>query len=228
MNRMTFLSLCRRKERGFTLIELLVVIAIIAILAAILFPVFARARESARKTQCISNVRQFGMAIMQYVQDYDEQFPPRFPNPAAGPAFPCKPCRTIDWRIYPMPYVKSMQMFRCPSDFGIPAFFAADPTLGGPVHREPAQGGYGSSYCMNVVTTRLQSMAAIPQPADTYLGAEIYPWHTPDALDYFRGRTGHPSRVAYFADGHAKVVSEDDIAKQCVPVPSAPGVGPVP
>src|SRR5688572_16135270 len=96
-----------RKTSGFTRIELLVVIAIIAILAAILFPVFARAREAARKTQCISNVRQLGMAIMQYVQDYDERFPPRYPNPAAGPGFPCKPCRTIDWRDYARPYVKN-------------------------------------------------------------------------------------------------------------------------
>src|SRR5918998_2717992 len=98
----------RSGDSGFTLIELLVVIGIIAILAAILFPVFARAREAARKTQCVSNVRQFGMAVMQYVQDYDEQFPPRFPNPDPNtPAFPCKPCRTMDWRDYPRPYVKN-------------------------------------------------------------------------------------------------------------------------
>jgi prepilin-type N-terminal cleavage/methylation domain-containing protein len=62
-------------HRGFTLIELLVVIAIIAILAAILFPVFAQAREAARKTACLSNTRQLGMAFVQYVNDYDEQFP---------------------------------------------------------------------------------------------------------------------------------------------------------
>jgi prepilin-type N-terminal cleavage/methylation domain-containing protein len=61
-------------QRGFTLIELLVVIAIIAILAAILFPVFAQARESARKTQCLSNTRQIGTAVTMYVQDYDEVF----------------------------------------------------------------------------------------------------------------------------------------------------------
>ncbi len=222
----------RVKRHGFTLIELLVVIAIIAILAAILFPVFARAREAARKTQCISNVRQLGMAIVQYVQDYDERFPPRFPNPAAGPAFPCKPCRTMDWRDYPRPYVKNEQMFRCPSDFGVPPALAADPTLGGPVWREPALGGYGSSYCINVVMTRVGGLASIPAPADTYLGAEIYPWHSPDALAYLQGRTGHPSRVAYFADGHAKVVAESEIAKQCVPVPALPdgngGFTPIP
>ncbi len=65
----------RRSPIGFTLIELLVVIAIIAILAAILFPVFARAREQARKTVCLSNLKQIGLAALMYVQDYDEQFP---------------------------------------------------------------------------------------------------------------------------------------------------------
>src|SRR5438094_9941222 len=62
-------------KRGFTLIELLVVIAIIAILAAILFPVFAQAREAARKTTCLSNEKQIGMGVLMYIQDYDEQFP---------------------------------------------------------------------------------------------------------------------------------------------------------
>ena len=65
----------RSPRRGFTLIELLVVIAIIAILAAILFPVFAQAREAARKTTCISNQRQLALATLQYIQDYDEMFP---------------------------------------------------------------------------------------------------------------------------------------------------------
>ena len=63
----------KQHRRGFTLIELLVVIAIIAILAAILFPVFARARENARRASCQSNLKQLGLAIMQYVQDYDER-----------------------------------------------------------------------------------------------------------------------------------------------------------
>src|SRR4028118_675254 len=65
----------RAAHRGFTLIELLVVIAIIAILAAILFPVFSRARENARRASCMSNLKQIGLGVMQYVQDYDERYP---------------------------------------------------------------------------------------------------------------------------------------------------------
>src|SRR5579872_2787695 len=68
-------DLALRGRRGFTLIELLVVIAIIAILAAILFPVFARAREQARKASCISNMKQLGLAALMYTQDYDETWP---------------------------------------------------------------------------------------------------------------------------------------------------------
>ena len=67
-----------RKKFGFTLIELLVVFAIIAILAAILFPVFARARENARRASCQSNLKQIGLGIMQYTQDYDEKMPRMF------------------------------------------------------------------------------------------------------------------------------------------------------
>src|SRR5437016_11167401 len=68
----------RQRSRGFTLIELLVVIAIIAILAAILFPVFAQAREKARQTTCVSNCKQWGVAFMMYLQDYDETYPIAF------------------------------------------------------------------------------------------------------------------------------------------------------
>ena len=77
----------KHHRHGFTLIELLVVIAIIAILAAILFPVFAQAREKARAISCLSNMRQIGTALMMYVQDYDEVYPqehPSCPNPAMG------------------------------------------------------------------------------------------------------------------------------------------------
>jgi prepilin-type N-terminal cleavage/methylation domain-containing protein len=211
-------------SRGFTLIELLVVIAIIAILAAILFPVFAKAREQARKTACVSNVAQLGKAWMMYVQDWDEQFPPRMPNPdpATGP-FPCKPCRTIDVRPYALPYIKSEGLFRCPSDAGVPmSLIPADPSKGQPIWKAE-----GSSYCLNTVVTRLKALAAVPQPAETYMGAEVFSWHADNPTAAWQNRAGNPARIAYFVDGHAKITTEQFIAEQCSP-PAAPGIGPVP
>lgn len=97
-------------KKGFTLIELLVVIAIIAILAAILFPVFARARESARTTQCASNVRQIGSAMKMYAQDNEEKLPAlRAPYQGLTNVY-------IYWMDLIMPYAKSEQIFVCPND----------------------------------------------------------------------------------------------------------------
>ncbi|RYX85992.1 DUF1559 domain-containing protein [bacterium] len=96
------------KSNGFTLIELLVVIAIIAILAAILFPVFARARENARRSSCMSNLKQIGLGFLQYTQDYDEQYP-------VGVLTNGVP-RGNGWAGQVAPYIKSIQIFRCPSD----------------------------------------------------------------------------------------------------------------
>jgi prepilin-type N-terminal cleavage/methylation domain-containing protein len=109
-----------QRRRGFTLIELLVVIAIIAILAAILFPVFAKAREAARKTSCISNLKQMGTAVMLYVQDYDEMYP--IANQEADRIFNQQPHNYHGSQgRYPhlvdvvAPYSKNEGMFRCPS-----------------------------------------------------------------------------------------------------------------
>lgn len=93
-------------KRGFTLIELLVVIAIIAILAAILFPVFGRARENARRANCQSNLKQIGLGMLQYTQDYDETFPNIVSN--NEPYF--------GWVQLINPYLKSYQIFQCPSE----------------------------------------------------------------------------------------------------------------
>ena len=99
----------RTAKTGFTLIELLVVIAIIALLAAILFPVFARARENARRSSCQSNLKQIGLGFAQYTQDYDEKQPYAIlgGNNAAG--------RPLQWPDAIQPYVKSAQIFVCPS-----------------------------------------------------------------------------------------------------------------
>lgn len=111
------------KRKGFTLIELLVVIAIIAILAAILLPVFARARENARKSTCTNNSKQIGMAIMQYTQDYDETFPAM--NFGAGErpwtTWPGTPAGNNWSAVFYgglQPYLKSQNVLLCPSDSG--------------------------------------------------------------------------------------------------------------
>jgi prepilin-type N-terminal cleavage/methylation domain-containing protein/prepilin-type processing-associated H-X9-DG protein len=101
-------------DKGFTLIELLVVIAIIAILAAILFPVFAKVREKARQTSCASNEKQIGLALLQYSQDYDEIMVAAW----TGSPFYSNNTNSYKWMDAVMPYVKSTAVFHCPDDSG--------------------------------------------------------------------------------------------------------------
>ena len=233
----------KNRRFGFTLIELLVVIAIIAILAAILFPVFAKAREKARQASCTSNVKQLGLAWMMYTQDHDETFLPNNstnvttdnPNPEWGPGaptkYPCKPCRPkhkvtgllYDPRPFANPYIKNLDIFKCPSDNGISkGLVPGEPTTSAHVYDDYSKGGQGTSYCLNTVMTRVKSLAAIPRPAETYMGAEVYSFHSDNPFLYWSLTLGGPVRLAYFADGHAKLATEKTIALQCSPNPSLP------
>jgi prepilin-type N-terminal cleavage/methylation domain-containing protein/prepilin-type processing-associated H-X9-DG protein len=106
-----------QQRRAFTLIELLVVIAIIAILAAILFPVFAQAREKARQTACLSNLKQISTALIMYQSDYDSQYPPSQLGTGAN---------LVSWPTMIQPYIKNQDVFVCSSTF--PGTAAADTT----------------------------------------------------------------------------------------------------
>lgn len=141
-----------KSAKGFTLIELLVVIAIIAILAAILFPVFAQAREKARQASCISNTKQIGLAILQYVQDYDESMPSGNWGVAG-----------LGWMGQTYAYSKNAQVYKCPDD--ITANIAANGA-------NPAK--YAASYVYNVnIPIYASALAALNAPANTVLATEI-------------------------------------------------------
>ncbi len=131
----------RAAPAAFTLIELLVVIAIIAILAAILFPVFAKAREKARQSSCQSNLKQVGLAFMQYVQDYDERFMMcRYPDGRLNPAGFNGTIILYSWPQLASAYMKSWQLLRCPSDE------RQRPTYGGAAANPLEVWSYGRNY----------------------------------------------------------------------------------
>lgn len=151
-----------RSQKGFTLIELLVVIAIIAILAAILFPVFARARENARRSSCSSNLKQLGLAFMQYTQDYDESYPGYY-NSTTEPAPGGNWVPGVwYWPQILYPYHKSNQVFVCPSGVGA-------------MSNAPVGGHYGANL---LITTNVAAgvaslkQSALSGPAGTYLAAD--------------------------------------------------------
>jgi prepilin-type N-terminal cleavage/methylation domain-containing protein/prepilin-type processing-associated H-X9-DG protein len=193
------------RRPGFTLIELLVVIAIIAILAAILFPVFARAREAARQSSCLQNMRQMGTATMMYTQDNDETYPG---GGGMGPNGGWHPM----WAQLIYPYVKNEGVFKCPSHSNTPKFGGGGGT--------PA---LWSSYGCNVNVMQWQSavtLAALQAPAGTVLFGEKngddWPAYQSNACQVYdcgsatwipgniiQPRHNEGCTIAY-ADGHAK------------------------
>ena len=142
-------STYRTNRNAFTLIELLVVIAIIAILAAILFPVFAQAREKARIATCVSNLKQFNLAILQYAQDADECMPMGINGKLQiGPGIVAAHPSLHEWGVHVQvfPYVKSTALFHCPNDT---SFTKASPVANGKFNAPAGMelwNGYGTSY----------------------------------------------------------------------------------
>ena len=179
----------RANGRGFTLIELLVVIAIIAILAAILFPVFARARENARRASCLSNMKQIGLGVIQYTQDYDELLPMATLGYATRTDWKLPDGRNAmgiwPWQLQLYPYIKSQQVFVCPSD--------PNPNNGVPNNWQtanPLDIGWGEpfpcSYAANEMIISQASdrwpnngtpvaLAAVPQVSQVYLIGDARP-----------------------------------------------------
>jgi prepilin-type N-terminal cleavage/methylation domain-containing protein/prepilin-type processing-associated H-X9-DG protein len=150
-------------RRGFTLIELLVVVAIIAILAAILFPVFARAQEKARQSNCASNLRQLGLAVHQYTSDYDGRYPPSWG--ATGGADP----NAGIWHVFLYPYIKNAQIYTCPTspDQATDAMVRYDP--GNPNPCFDYDGNYVFNYDGLLYAPVRSMTAGVPKPAETYM-----------------------------------------------------------
>jgi prepilin-type N-terminal cleavage/methylation domain-containing protein/prepilin-type processing-associated H-X9-DG protein len=172
-------------RQGFTLIELLVVIAIIAILAAILFPVFARARENARRASCQSNLKQIALGTMQYIQDYDEKYPIFYDyNLAVGVP------------ILLQPYLKSMQIFQCPSE--------KDPITSGSDYAYSGQLGYDENASGAAVARGL-SVATLTQSARTIMFCDALGWNPHSGYSRTQGCStgvcgGIPAGLADFSE----------------------------
>jgi prepilin-type N-terminal cleavage/methylation domain-containing protein/prepilin-type processing-associated H-X9-DG protein len=192
-----------KKHRGFTLIELLVVIAIIAILAAILFPVFAKAREAARKAQCASNLKQLGTASIMYTQDYDERLMVgQNWQPTSNPT---------GNRAALLPYIKNEGVWRCPSDSN---WYTGHNTSYGTIintwydtHYWDTNTGTDTTGCTCNASLFGVPLTAIDRPAEKGLFLDQQGWHVGvprnDITVGGRVHDGARRHVCYL-DGHVK------------------------
>lgn len=220
----------QRLSTGFTLIELLVVIAIIALLAAILFPLFARARENARKTSCLNNMKQIGLGIAQYTQDFDETVPRVWLGAGNGPSTASQ----YKWMDQIFPYVKSEQIFNCPS-MSFPVANTANGCTTNNGYRFKSSCNYGS-YAGSVAYWGLgygpfaRALPDIEDAAGTIFAADgagdfQISWQfdtnnpspnaaaNPPTLGQVRARHLDMANVV-FVDGHAKAMSVDTMAQK--------------
>jgi prepilin-type N-terminal cleavage/methylation domain-containing protein len=211
----------RSRRSAFTLIELLVVIAVIAILAAILFPVFAQARERARQGTCLSNLKQIGTGVIMYLQDWDETYPPNRLAllPGSSPCVGGREQRVITWKTVTLPYVKNIDVYRCPSN---PHNREGDGTQ----NAEPAYPTFPISYAYNgsiflmAATGRPYAipefglpMAEVPELARYIMVVEsnvtcpdMAIWGLDTSWGPALGFFVHPTKrmQALYLDGHAK------------------------
>jgi prepilin-type N-terminal cleavage/methylation domain-containing protein/prepilin-type processing-associated H-X9-DG protein len=224
----------KKSHQGFTLIELLVVIAIIAILAAILFPVFARARENARRASCQSNLKQLGLAFMQYNQDYDGGFPNAYISDSTTPNMGRFHSTLLFWPNLLYPYHKSVQVFACPSqsvgtntpyfgNYGVNELIC--PSEGTAPLKDSAITSVATKYlAMDAGSYRMHpSYVITPQASFWYLPGEgdilNIPLPTNATFttglesDFFSGRHFGGVNIA-FADGHVKWLKSETVINE--------------
>ena len=196
------------QRKGFTLIELLVVIAIIAILAAILFPVFARAREKARQTSCLSNLKQIGLAAEMYIADYDECYP--MSMYLGG-------MQIVTFYHALMPYMKNAQILQCPSEKDRILISEMQALVPVPIAGGLTAIGYNGNYAIfedgpnNPVTGSdpddyVVCQAELPRPAETMLMGDGEIELAPSLFNSPLVDAHNDGANTAFADGHAKFV----------------------
>lgn len=219
----------RSNFRGFTLIELLVVIAIIAILAAILFPVFQKVRENARRTACLSNEKQIGLAVIQYNQDFDEKFPCATAATLIFTPTATKTGYPNGWANMIYPYVKSTALYACPDDSaqGTKVSYSMNYNIWNHTDGQGLDGGQGLAQITSPASivllyeggSRDKTKGQVADPSlplavtNTNLAGNA-DWNTDNASQLATWHDNSTSRAANYlaADGHAKYLRVSSVS----------------